>query len=419
MRDYALEVYLSMDFQLTEDEIRFRDSVIEFCKRYIEPKWVEIDEKRAIPTDLIKKMGEQGLFLIPVSDEYGGMGGTITMSVIATEEVAYHDPSVATAVYVLLNNGWPFMLSIYGNEEVKSEVLPEIAKGNAFYGIATTEPQGGSDIAGTRTTAQAKDGVWIVNGEKTYISGVREVLELPTGGGWFFIARTGKPEEGHRALTAFSLIPRWKGDVKQGFKPTILEEIGRHGISSGGFILEDFVIEDKYRMGDVNRGFYLVMEGFNVARILVAAACIGTARWALDQAAEWLRQRRLFGRPIASFQGINFRFAELYTELECAKLLVYKAAWLADKIYFEKAPGYKPTDLNVPVSMAKMKAPEIAVRIYEETLKWFGAYGYVKESNIYRGWLGAFSYAIGAEGTQNIMRYIVARDVIGKKYVRE
>lgn len=408
-----------MDFKLTEDEIRFKESVTEFCKRYLEPKWVEIDEQGRIPVDLIRKMGEQGLFAIPISDKYGGMGGTFTMAAIAVEEIAYYDPSVAVAVYTLLNNGWPFMLYLYGSEEAKQEIIPKVASGEAFYGIATTEPQGGSDIAGIRTVAKKSGGKWVISGEKTYISGVREIMELPEGGGFFLVARTGKPEEGHRALTAFNLVPRWGGKLKDGFKPTVYKEIGRHGISTGGFILENFEVEDYHRIGDENKGFYLVMEGFNVARILVAAATLGTARWALDQAVEWLRQRRLFGgRPIASFQGVNFRFAELYTELEATRLLVYKAAWLADKIYIERDPAYKPRDLNVPVAMAKMKGPEVAVKIYEEVLKWFGAYGYTKESNIYRGWLGAFSYVIGAEGAQNIMRYIIARDIIGREYTR-
>ena len=161
------------------------------------------------------------------------------------------------------------------------------------------------------------------------------------------------------------------------------------------------------------------MQGFNLARILVAAACVGSARWALDQAVNYFREKKIFGRYLSSFQGINFKFAELYAELEMVRLMVYKAAWLADKIYKEKDPSLKPKDLNIPVAIVKMKAPELTTRIYEEVLKWYGAYGYTKEANIYRGWLGTFSYTIGAEGAQNIMRYIIARDVIGKEYVKQ
>jgi len=409
-----------MKFEFSEEEEMFRDSVREFAQRYIEPIWVDIDEKNEIPLDLIKKMGDQGLFAIPVSEEYGGMGGTYLMATIAVEEIAYYDPAVAIAVYVLLNNGWPFALEQFAKEEVKSEILPKVASGEAFFGIASTEPQGGSDVAGIKTFAEKKDGVWVINGEKSYISGVREVTKLPYGGGWFLVAKTGSLEWGHRNITAFAVLPKWKGVEKEGFKPTVYEEIGRGGLSTGGFILENFEVEDKYLIGEENKGFYHVMEGFNLARILVAAACVGSARWALDTAMEWLRNRKLFnGRRLSSFQGIQFKLAELYSDLEAARLFTYKAAWLADKIYKEKAEGYNPKDLNIPVALAKMKAPETATRIYEEVLKWHGAYGYTKEANVYRGWIGTFSYTIGAEGAQNIMRIIIARDLLGKEYVRE
>ena len=409
-----------MYFEFSEDELRFKESVEEFSKRYIEPIWVDIDEKEVIPNDLIKKMGDQGLFAIPISEEYEGMGGTYTMAIIATEVIAYYDPAVAIAVYALLNNGWPLALELHGTEEAKGEILPKVASGDAFFGIASTEPQGGSDVAGTKSFAKKDGDIWKTSGEKAFISGVREVQELPDGGGWFYIAKTGNLEWGHKNITAFALLPKWNGELKDGFKPTIYREIGRGGLSSGGFTLEDFVVEDKYRIGEENRGFYYVLEGFNIARTLVAAACLGSAKWALDQAAEWLKNRKLFnGRKLSSYQGINFKFAELYAEWEAARLFTYRAARLIDKIYLEKDPSYKPKDLNIPVALAKLKAPETATRIYEEVLKWHGAFGYTKDCNVYRGWLGTFSYTIGAEGAQNIMRMIIARDVLGSEAVSE
>ncbi len=407
-----------VDFKFSEEEELFRESVIEFAKRYIEPKWIEIDEKGKIPLDLIKKMGEQGLFCIPCSDKYGGMDGTYLMTAIAVEEIARHEPAVALAVYTLLNNGWPYALELFGTEEAKQEILPRVARGEAFYGIASTEPHGGSDVAGTKTRAEKKNGKWVLNGEKIYISGVQEVQDLPYGGGFFTIARTGSVEEGHRALTAFNVLPKWEGKIRPGFEPTIFDDVGRHGLSTGGFKLTDFEVEEKHVLGEVNKGFYLIMQGFNLARILVSAACVGSARWALEQAVNYFREKKIFGRYLSSFQGVNFRFAELYAELEMVRLMVYKAAWLADKIYKEKDPAYKPKDLNIPVAIVKLKAPELATRIYTEVLKWYGAYGYTKEAQIYRGWLGTFSYTIGAEGAQNIMRYIIARDVIGTEYVK-
>ncbi|MDP8023379.1 MAG: acyl-CoA dehydrogenase family protein [Nitrososphaeria archaeon] len=407
-----------MNYEFSEEEKRFRESVEEFCKRYIEPRWVEIDEKGHIPLDLIKRLGEQGLFAIPVPEKYGGMGGNMTLAAIAVEEIAYHDPAVAVAVYTLLQNGWPLALSIFGSEAAKQEILPKVASGDAFFGIGSTEPQGGSDVAGIKTVAKRSGNKWVINGEKAYISGVREISELPEGGGYFLVSKTEKAEWGHKNITDFVLLPKWHGKMSEKVKPTVYDEIGRHGISTGGFKIEDFEVDDEFRIGEINKGFYYVMEGFNIARVLVAAATIGSARWALDKGAEWIRERKLFqGKPIASFQGVNFRFAELYAELEAAKYFVYRAAWMVDNTYLTNSPRFKPRDLDVPVALAKMKGPETATRIYEEVLKWLGAYGYTKESNVYRGWLGTFSYTIGAEGSQNIMRYVIAREVIGKEYV--
>jgi acyl-CoA dehydrogenase len=407
----------------SEEEKLFRETVREFCQKYIAPKWVEIDEAADkepmnIPIDTIKKMGEQGLFCIPCSEEYGGQGGTYTMATIAIEEIAYADPSVALAVYALLNTGWPFALELFGKEEVCQEIIPEVAKGDAFFGIASTEPQGGSDVAGLRTTAVKKGDVYVFNGEKAYISGVGEVQKLSWGGGWFTLARTGEP--GHRGLSAFALLARKNGELKPGWNPTLYEDIGRHGLTTGGFILEDFELEKDYLIGEENKGFYYVMESFNLARIVVSAATIGAARWLLEQAVQWFKDRKLFGgKSIASFQGVSFRFAELYARWEAAKYFVYRASRLADKIYIEKDPAYKPKDLNVPVALAKNYGPETCVDLAEEVMKWYGAYAYTKEAPIFRAWLGPFSYVIGAEGAQNIMKYIIARDIIGRDYVSQ
>ncbi len=407
----------------SEEEKLFRDTVREFCQKHIAPKWVEIDEAADkepmnIPVDVIKKMGEQGLFCIPCSEEYGGQGGTYTMATIAIEEIAYADPSVALAVYALLNTGWPFALELFGKEEVCQEIIPEVAKGDAFFGIASTEPQGGSDVAGLRTTAVKKGDVYVFNGEKAYISGVGEVQKLAWGGGWFTLARTGEP--GHKGLSAFALLARKNGELKPGWNPTLYEDIGRHGLTTGGFILEDFELEKDYLIGEENKGFYYVMESFNLARIVVSAATIGAARWLLEQAVQWFKDRKLFGdKSIASFQGVSFRFAELYARWEAAKYFVYRASRLADKIYIEKDPAFKPKDLNVPVALAKNYGPETCVDLAEEVMKWYGAYAYTKEAPIFRAWLGPFSYVIGAEGAQNIMKYIIARDIIGRDYVSQ
>jgi acyl-CoA dehydrogenase len=407
-----------LDFSFSREEELFREAVRGFLSKRLSPIWESIDESGLIPVELIRDMGSQGFFAIPVPEEYGGQGGTFTLAVIAAEEVGYHDPSMATAVYTLLNNAWPYILYLYGSENVKLEILPLVGSGRAFFGIASTEPQGGSDVAGLRASATRGDGYYSLWGEKIYISGVREALEQLDTGGWLLLARTGRLEDRHRGLTAFAFIARRNGRLVEGLEYSILKTIGRHGISTGVLTLKGARTPLDTVVGGEGRGFYVAMEGFNVARIMVAAANLGVARWALEEAVKWSRERVLFERPIASFQAVSFPLAELAVELEAARLLVYKSAWMADRIYARREPGLKPGDLAFYAAASKMKAVEVAFKILETAMKTLGALSYTKESKVNRGLLGVLSYLVGAEGAQNIMRYIVARELIGKDYVK-
>jgi acyl-CoA dehydrogenase len=408
-----------MELELSTDERLFKQSVHEFLSKELAPIWDDMDSKRSIPTELIHKMGEQGLFAIPVPEEYGGQGGSFFTAALAVEEVAYNDPAVATAVFTLLNNAWPYILYLYGSEEAKQEILPKVGRGRAFFGIASTEPSGGSDVAGERTYAVSEGGVYKVTGEKVYISGVREAMEQLELGGWYLIARTAPPETGHRGLTGFAFIGNRNGERPAGFEYSILNTIGRHAISTGILRLKETPIEGKYVVGQLGRGFYVAMEGFSLARVLVSAANIGAAQWALETAVKYSRDRRLFGdRPIASFQGVSFPIAEVAARLEAARLLVYKAAQVADRIYIKKEPGLRPHDLDYWAAAAKMEAVETALTAAEVMMKTYGALSYTEEANVFRNLLGVLSYYVGAEGTQNIMRYIVARELIGRDYVK-
>ncbi|MEM0497157.1 MAG: acyl-CoA dehydrogenase family protein [Acidilobaceae archaeon] len=407
-----------MDFSFSRDEELFRESIRSFLSKRLSPIWESIDENQLIPIDIIRDLGSQGFFGIPIPEDYGGQGGTFTLAAIAAEEVAYHDPSMATAVYTLLNNAWPYILYLYGKESIRSSILPKVSSGVGFFGIASTEPQGGSDIASLKTSALRDGDYYRVYGEKIYVSGVREALEQLELGGWLLIARTGRIEDKHKGLTCFALIGKRDGRIISNLSYTKLNTIGRHGISTGILTLDGVEIHKDYIIGEENRGFYIAMEGFNLARPLVAAANIGAARWALEEVVKWSRERVLFDKPIASFQGVSFPLAELAVELEAARLLVYKTVWLADRIYIRREPGLKPVDLAFYAAASKMKAVETAYKIFETALKTLGALSYTKESKIHRGFLGMLSYLVGAEGAQNIMRYIVARELIGKEYVK-
>ena len=410
---------LSSDHLLSREERLFRDAVREFAERHIAPVWVEIDEKGFIPPQLIARMAGQGLFAIPVPERLGGQGGTVTEAAIAVREIARADPAVATAVYTLLNNGWPMIASLFSNSGSVEELVRGVAAGKRFLGIASTEPQGGSDVASVRTRATAEGEGYRLEGEKTYISGVAEVMEtLPEGGGWVTVARTGPEESGAKGISLIVVEARRGGEKSPGIEYSRLDTIGRHGISTGILRFRGHWEPREKLLGEENNGMKIAMQGFNLARILVAAANIGSALWALEQATGWARERLVFGEPLASKQAVAFRLAELTARLEAAWLLVLNAARLADKIYVERDPTHSPRDLNTPAAMAKLEAPRTALEVYEEAMKLRGALSYTREDPLHRGWLGVTSYNVGAEGAENIMRYIIARNTIGRDYVK-
>jgi len=405
--------------ELSEEELIFSESVRSFSQKVVAPQWEKADDEAAAThkpmNDVAKKMGEQGILGLTCSPDFGGQGGTQTMAAIAVEELAYADPSVATAVYALLNIGWPFILERHGDEAVAKKVIREVAKGDSFFGIASTESQSGSDIQGLRTRAVPEAGGYRASGEKTYISGVNEVFNLPFGGGWLLVARTGS--EGHRGLSTFSFLAREGGAPKKGVSWSLFDGIGRHGLSTGTLNLDGFELSKDDLVGEENRGFYVLMEGFNGARILVAAACVGATRWLLDRGAEWIKAREVGGRKVSTYEAVNFRFAELFGKYEAASMMVFRAAKLFDRIYFQKDARYEMKDLNVPVAMAKMWAPEVSVEVALEVMKWHGAISYTSEHPVHRAFLGLTSYIIGAEGAQNVMKHIAARDLLGGEFV--
>jgi len=396
------------DFSFTEEQELFRKTLRDFCEKKLAPKAKEIDEKREIPNDIIKGMANLGLLAMTVSPDYGGAGAGFTMAAIAAEELARADNSVATAVLFLVESAWGYIFDRYGTKKAKEEILPKVTSGKAFLGIGSTEPDAGSDIAALKMTAKKERNVYILNGEKAYISGIKEVQRY--GGGYVTVTKTA-PELGHKGMTLF-YVPF----DTQGISPTaILDNMGRMGISTGGFHAQNARIPEHYVIGEVNRGFYHAMEGFNCARVLVAAACVGAAQRALELGIDYIKQRKAFGRPIGKFEGIQFQLADDYAKLECARLLIYKSAWMLDE--FQTKGRFTHHDLNKAIASAKLYAGTTAFDIYKDVMLWHGAIGYTKDYPLERGLRGVMSYIVGAEGAQNIMRLILARELLGDEFI--
>ncbi len=396
-----------MDFAFSEEEDLFRTSVRAFCEEKIAPRAREIDEGAAIPHEIITDMAEAGLLGITVSNKYGGTAASFMKAAIAAEEIARADTSMAVAVYYLVEAGWGFLLEKYGTEKAKEEVLPGVAKGRTFLGIASTEASGGSDIAATSTSAVRRNGKLTLNGAKTFISGVREAEKY--GGGFVTIVKT-DPSSGHKGLSLCYLPVK----NNPGVTVSVSRQMGREGISNGFIKIKDAEIPEHYLIGELNRGFYYAMEGFNCARTLVSAACTGAAEKVLEAGIDHIRRRRVFGTPIGKFEGIQFQLAEDYARLESAKMHVYKAAWMLDRFYGGNSLGR--SDLNKAVALAKLTAPQAAVEIIKDVMVWHGAYGYTKEAGLERGLRGVTSYLVGAEGTMNIMKIIIGKELLGKEF---
>ena len=396
-----------MDFSFTEEQELFRKSVRAFCEKKIAPFANEIEEKGEIPYKVLEDMASFGLLGITISREYGGSGADFITAAIATEEIARADISMATAVYYLVEAGWGFLMNRYGSKKAKEELLPDVTKGKTFLGIASTEAAGGSDVVSISTTMKKEGEKLVVNGAKTFISGVREATKY--GGGYVIVVKT-SPELAHKGLSLCYLPVK---DIA-GITTNVFKQMGREGISTGAIIIKNVEIPSHYLIGDWNKGFYYAMEGFNCARPLVAAACIGAAEKALESGIEYIKERRAFSSPLAKFEGIQFQVAENYMKLESARLLVYKAAWMLDQMYTKNRFSHK--EINKAVASAKLVAPTVAFDIIKDVLIWHGAYGYTKEAGLEKGLRGVASYIMGAEGAQNIMKLIISKELLGKEF---
>ena len=401
-----------IDFSFTEEQELFRKAIREWCQKNLPIEKIrEWDSKGEIPHEILKSMGEMGLNIMTAPQEHGGSGADWVTACIAGEELGYADVSIALPVLWLVESSWGYVVDKHCSEQVRNEVILKAFKGDAFIGIASTESGGGSDVSAFKSTARKDGDSWILNGEKMYISGTEEAKKL--GGGYFVNARTSPAPPGapHRGMTGFYLPMNAPGvEINKRF-----DDMGRMAISTGGFMMKDVKIPDSYRIGEIDKGFYLTMEGFDSARILIAAVCVGAAQRALDVGMEYIKERKAFGRPIGKFEGIQFELADDWAQLEALRSLVYRTAWMNDKRYEENK--FTPLEVSKMIAACKLIAPHFAFDVYKHVMIWLGAYGYTKECPLEMGLRGIMSYCIGAEGSTNIQRVIIARELLGKEFV--
>lgn len=401
-----------VNFSFTEEQELFRNALQEWCVKELPLEKIrEMDFKGEIPKSLIKSMASLGLLIMTAPEEHGGTGSDWITACIAAEELGYADISIALPVLWLVESSWGYVVDKHCTERVREDVIRKAVKGDAFIGIGSTEAGGGSDVAAIKSTAKKTGDKWILNGEKLYISGTEEARKW--GGGYFVIARTSPAPLGasHRGLSGFYLPINTPGvEINKR-----LEDMGRMAISTGGFAMNDVQLPQHHLVGEVDKGFYLTMEGFDCARILIGAVCLGAAKRALELGIDYIKERRAFGQPIGKFEGIHFELADDWAELEALKSLVYRTAWMMDKAQKEKR--FTPLEVAKMISAVKLKTPHFAFDVFKHVMLWLGAYGYTKECPIEMGLRGIMSYCVGAEGTANIQRVVIARELLGKEYI--
>jgi len=390
-----------MDFELSQDEEIFRRDLREFLTKSLRPRIREVEEN-GIPRDFVREAAGVGLWAMPVSEDVGGQGASWLDTAVAAEEVGRADFTLATAVMFLLEASWGYVLDRWGSEELRREVLPRVTSGDWFLGVASTEPQGGSDVASIRTSASREGNSYRISGQKMYISGGIEAREW--GGGHLLLAKT-NPSAGHRGISMF-YVPA----SSTGLSMSRLMNMGRSGISTVAMYVNDVIVDAGNLVGEENEGFKRAMDGFNRARVLVSAACIGAAEAVLEMGLEHLKNRDAFGHKLKDFQSLSFEAADLATRLEMARLLTLEAAWTADRAESDESHRDRAITL---AAMAKLTGPQVAHDVMKSVIMWMGALGYTRDALVEAGFRGAMSYVAGAEGALNVMRLIISRRILG------
>jgi alkylation response protein AidB-like acyl-CoA dehydrogenase len=385
-----------MDFELSEELGALQATVRRLAQDKVRPRAREIDETGEYPDDLFAVFRDAGLLGLCIPEEYGGSGAGILGLTIAIEEVGKYSNTAALMLLLTRLPTGPVMIA--GSEEQKKRLLPGIADGLQRAAFGLSEAGAGSDVAGMRTRATPdsdRDGGWVLNGVKCWMSGVAQA-------DWYTVfAKTGDPaSRRHDSITAF-IVERSAEGVSVG---TLDRKMGVRGVDTGELVLDGVRVPPENVIGEVG-GFRLAMLGLNSMRPIVAARGIGLAEGALMYATEYVKSRAAFGKTIADFQGIRWEIAKLATEIEAARLLTYRAAWLADQGRFTRE--------WVPfLSMAKYYATEVAVRASGLAVQLLGAAGYMKDHPTELWYRDARQLTI-VEGTSQVQLDLIAKGVLG------
>jgi len=380
-----------VDFRPTEQQELVRKAAAEFAAQQIAPSVREWDEKAEFPVDVFRQAGELGFLGVLVPEEYGGAGMGYLEYVTIVEEIARVCPAIGLSV-AAHNSLCTGHIEQFGNEEQKRRFLPKLASGEWIGAWGLTEPTAGSDAGGTRTTAVRDGDAYVLNGSKTFTT------HASVGQVAVVFAST-DPSKKHHGISAF-IVEKGTPGFSVGKHE---DKLGMRASDTSEMVFSDCRVPAANLLGEEGHGFKDAMKVLDGGRISIAALAVGTAAGALEHALRYAREREQFGRPIGSFQSIQNKLADMATEVDAARLLTQRAAFL-------KQLGRETTRES---AMAKLYASEVAVRVANEAVQIFGGYGYVKDYPVEKYYRDAKLCTIG-EGTSEIQRLVIARQLLGR-----
>ncbi len=380
---------MPIQFDLTDEQLQVKQMVREFAEAEIKPHVMEWDEAQHFPRELFTKMGELGLTGVIFPEEYGGAGMGYVEYATVIEEIARVCGSIGLSV-AAHNSLCTNHIFQYGSEEHKRKYVTPLARGEKLGAWALTEPGSGSDASGMKTTAVRRNGGWLINGSKNFIThGISGDVCVVTA----FTNR----EMRSRGISAFVVERGAKGFIA-GKKEN---KLGVRASETASIIFEDCWIPDENLLGEQGRGFVNAMQVLDGGRISIAALSLGIAQGAYESALKYSQEREQFGQPIFDFEAIQFKLADMAMQIDAARLLTWRAAWLKDN----KRQTTKES------AMAKLYASEVAVRVSEEAIQIHGGYGYTKDYPPEKYWRDSKLCTIG-EGTSEVQRLVIARQLV-------
>jgi short/branched chain acyl-CoA dehydrogenase len=373
-----------MNFDFTDEQKNIQRLARDFAQQEVKPVAEELDRTKSFPYEIVGKLAELGLMGMPFPEEYGGAGADNLSYALAIEELGRIDSSVAITVAAHTSLGtWP--IYAFGTEEQKQRFLPELCAGKKLWSFGLTEPEAGSDAGNVRTTAKLEDGEWVVNGAKQFITNAGTDIS----GGVTITARTGDNEVSN------IIVPKGTPGYEIG---EAYRKMGWNASDTRPLSFDGARVPEQNLLGPRGMGFKQFLQTLDGGRIGVAAMSVGLAQGALDEALAYAKERRAFGQPIAKFQAIQGKLADMSTEIEAARMLTYKAAWLKDQ----------GRNFTLTAAHAKLKSGRLAVRATEEAVQIHGGYGYIEEYPVCRFYRDAKILTIG-EGTDEVQQMVIAR----------